>query len=200
MSDTVSDLAHELVADRLNGALNNVSCVDRADDAGPFESSLAVLDTCGLEVRNNCEILPDLACEARLFELFTKDGIRLSDCFESVSGDCAGASYAESGTRERLTVDHLVGKAQSGTDYTDLVLVEILDGFYELEIEFRRKTADVVVSLDTLLTLEDVRIDGALCEECNAVELCRFFSKDLDELFADDVALLLGIRNSCKEI
>ena len=158
VSDTVSNAAHEIVVDGFNCALNYVSCVDRTDDAEPFECSLFVLDACGLEVRYYCEILPYLACEASLFELFTEDSIRFSDCFESVSCDSTGASYAETRAGEGLTVNHLVRETQSGTYYTDLILVEILNGFYELEIEFRRKTAYVVVSLDALFALENVRI------------------------------------------
>ncbi len=194
VSDTVCDAAHEVVIDGFNCYLDYVSCVDRTYNAEPLESSLAVLDACGLEVRYYCEVLPYLACKACLLEFLSEDSIGFSYCFESVSCDCAGASYTKSGTGERLTVYHLVGKAKSRAYYTDLVLVEILNGFNELEIEFRRKSANVVVSLDALFALEDIRIDGALREECDAVELCSFFSKDLDELFADDVTLLLRIR------
>ena len=46
MGDTVSDAAHEIVIDRLNGYLYNVGCVDGTDDAEPFECSLAVFDSC----------------------------------------------------------------------------------------------------------------------------------------------------------
>ena len=183
VSDTFCDLANEIIVDRFNSAFNYVCRVDRTDDAEPLECSLAVLDACGLEIGNDSEILPYLACEACLFELFTEDRIRLSDCFESVSCDGTGASYAESGTRERLTVDHLVGKTESRTDHADLILVKILNRLNKLEIEFRRKTSDVVVSLDPLLTFENVWIEGSL-----------------DELFADDVTFLLGIGNSCEKI
>ena len=199
MCDTVGDAAHEVVIDGLYRDLNNVCRVDRTDDAEPFESSLAVLDACGLKVGYYREVLPYLVCKTGLFEFFSEDCIRFSDCFESVSGDCAGASYAKSGTGEGLTVNHLAGKTQCGTYYADLVLVEILNGFNEFEIEFRGKTANVVVSLDALFTLKDVRIDGALCEEGDAVKLCSFFSENLDELFADDVTLLLRIRYAFEE-
>ena len=200
MGDTVRDAAHEIVIDGLYCNLDNIDRVDGAYDAEPLECSLAVLDARGLEVGNDSEVLPYLACKAGLFEFFSEDGVRFPDCFKSVSCDGAGASYSQAGTREGLTEYHFVGETQCGTYYTDLVLVEILNGFNELEIEFRRKTANIVVSLDALFALENIRIDGALCEECDAVELCSFFSKDLDEFFADDVALLLGIRYACEEI
>ena len=110
VSDTVCDAAHEVVIDRLNSNLDNVCCVDGTYDAEPLESSLAVLDACGLEVRYYCEVLPYLACKACLLEFLSEDSIGFSNSFESVSCDGAGASYSKSGTRERLTVDHLVGK------------------------------------------------------------------------------------------
>ena len=200
MGDAVCDVAHEVVVDRFNSTLNYVCCVDRTDDAEPFESSLAILDACGLEVGYNREVLPYLVCKAGLFEFFSEDCIRFSNCFESVSGDCTGASYAKSGTGEGLTVNHLAGKTQCGTYYADLVLVEILNGFNEFKIEFRGKTANVVVSLDALFTLKDVRIDGTLCEESDAVKLCSFFSENLDELFSDDVTLLLRICYTCEKV
>ena len=56
-----------------------------------------------------------------------------------------------------------------------------------------------MVSLDALFALENVRIDGALCEESDAVEFCCFFCEDLDELFTDDMTLLLRIRYAFKE-
>ena len=48
-----------------------------------------------------------------------------------------------------------------------------------------------MVRLDAGLALEDVRPDRALREELHAVELAGFVGKHVDELLADDVALLL---------
>ena len=53
-----------------------------------------------------------------------------------------------------------------------------------------------MVGLDAGFTLEDVRPDGSLCKELDAVELSGFFSENIDELFADDVAFLLRVGHT----
>ena len=57
-----------------------------------------------------------------------------------------------------------------------------------------------MVRLDAGFTLEDVRPDGSLCKELHAVKLSCFVCEYVDELFADDVSLLLGVRNACQLI
>ena len=42
----------------------------------------------------------------------------------------------------------------------------------------------------------DIRPDRALAEEGDAVEPARLLGEDLDELFPDDLALLLGVGNA----
>ena len=53
-----------------------------------------------------------------------------------------------------------------------------------------------MVGLDARLALEDIRPDRALAEEGDAVEPARLFGEDLDELPADDLALLLGVGDA----
>ena len=84
-------------------------------------------------------------------------------------------------------------KTQSLTYNTNLVLVKKLNRLYELEVQLRRKSAYIVMSLDSLLTLEDVGIDSTLTEVTDTLKLRSLLSEHLDELFADDVSLLLGI-------
>ena len=50
-----------------------------------------------------------------------------------------------------------------------------------------------MVSLDALFALEDIGIDGTLCEVSDTVKLCSFFCEDLDEFLTDDMTLLLRI-------
>ena len=42
----------------------------------------------------------------------------------------------------------------------------------------------------------NIRIDGTLCQESDAVLFAGFFFKDTDELGTDDLALLLGIADA----
>ncbi len=55
-----------------------------------------------------------------------------------------------------------------------------------------------MVCLDAGFALQDVRPDGALCQELDAVKLSCLVGKYVDELLADDVSLLLRIRNTCQ--
>ena len=56
-----------------------------------------------------------------------------------------------------------------------------------------------MVSLDSLLTLEDIGVYRTLSQVADALQLGSLLSKDLNKLFADDVSLLLGIRNSLEK-
>ena len=182
----------------LDRDLHHVDRVDRADDAGPVERALAVLDAGGLEVGHDGEVLPHLALEARLGELLAQDRVALAHRLEAVARDRAGAAHAEAGAGERLAVDHRGGEAERAADLADLVLEEDLDGLDELEArrDVRRQAAGVVVRLDAGLALEDVRPDRALREERDAVEFAGLLGEDVDELLADDVALLLGVGDA----
>ena len=60
-----------------------------------------------------------------------------------------------------------------------------------------RKAAYIVVRLYGA-ALENVGIDGSLCEEINARKLAGLFLEHADELFADDLSLALGLSNACE--
>ena len=193
--DAVRDMLQQGEGDVLDGGGHGVPGVDGAQDDGPALGALAVRDADGLEVRNSGEVLPHLALQAVLRELFAQDGVRFAHSFEAVAGDRAQTSYAQTRTRERLTEDHAVGQTQRLAHDSDLVLEQQLDGLDQLELQILGQTAHVVVRLDAV-GFEDIGIDGALCEELDAVELARFFLKDADELGADDLALLFGLGDA----
>ena len=46
--------------------------------------------------------------------------------------------------------------------------------------------------------LDDVGIDGALCQEIHLADLLGLFLEDTDELLADDLALALRLGNACQ--
>ena len=46
--------------------------------------------------------------------------------------------------------------------------------------------------------LNDIRINGALCQELDAFQLTGLFLKYADKLCTDDLSLLLRIRNACQ--
>ena len=168
----------------LDGDFDNIGRVDRADDARPVKCTLAVLDTGGLEVRNDGEVLPDLALQTRLGELFAQDRVGLSDRFETVSCDRAGAADTKTRARERLAFYHVLRQTERLADHADFVLEQDADRLDQLKVEIFRQTARIVVRLDAGFALENIRPDGALRQEFDAVQLARFLGKDFDELAA----------------
>ncbi len=196
-NDAVADAAEHRVGDLRHRGRNGVDGVDGSDDDSPahIADSAAVdeLDAGGPDVRYRAEILPrDLGKGAYLL---ADDRVRLAERLEPVARDGADAAHSEAGTGERLSEDHSVGQAERLADHADLVLVKELNGLDELELEIGRKASDVVVGLDAL-GLEYIGIYRPLGQEVDAAELAGLFGEDVDELLADDLALLLGIRDA----
>ena len=182
----------QLVRDLLDGGCHRIAGVDGTDDDRPVPAALVVLYSCRLVVRNDREILPDLAFKAVLGEFLAQDGIALAECLQTVSRDGAGAPDSQARARERLAEDHAVREPQFLSDYADLVLIEQLDRFYELELEVFRKTAHVVVGFDRT-GFYDIRVYGSLGKEADALQLACFLFEYADEFGTDDLALLLRI-------
>ncbi len=57
-----------------------------------------------------------------------------------------------------------------------------------------------MVRLDAGFGLEDVRPDGTLGQELDAFEFAGFVGEDVDELFPDDVSLLLGVGDTGEKV
>ena len=124
--------------------------------------------------------------------LLTQNCIRLTHGLEAVTGDSAGASYAETRAGEGLAIDHAVGQAERLADDTNLVLVQKLDRLNELKLQVLRQTADIVVRLNAV-ALKNVGIYRALCEELNALKFAGLLFEHTDKLRTDYLALCLGI-------
>ena len=129
--DALRDVMQQLVRDLLDGGGHRVAGIDGTDDDRPVPAALVVLDTRGLIVGNDGEVLPDLALQAILREFFAQDGVALTQGLQPVARDGAGAADAQAGAGERLTEDHVVGETQLLADDADLVLEEELDGLHE---------------------------------------------------------------------
>ena len=67
------------------------------------------------------------------------------------------------------------------------------DRLHQLKIHIFRQSARIVVRLDTFLRFEDVRPNGALRQELDAVQFSRLFRKHLDKFVSDDHSLFLRI-------
>ena len=197
VGDALGDSSEYIVGDLLDRGGHGIDGVDCTDDHGPLEAPLVVLDTDGLEIGDDGEVLPYLSCESCLIELFSEDCIGFPDGLESVTGYGSGTTDTESGSGEGLSEDHVVGKSQFLTDDTYLVLEQELDRFHELELHVIRESTDIVVCLDGA-ALEDVWIDGTLCKEIDSFEFACLLLEDTDELCTDDLPLGLRFRYACK--
>jgi len=204
--DAVGDFVEHCVGDFFDGGGHGVGGVDGTDDGRPAFIAAFVLDADALDVGDGDEVLPDLAGEACVVEFFTQDCICFTQCVQAVAGDGTEATDTETGAGERLTVNHSMRQAECLTDDTDFVLEQQLDRLDELHSHFFGQTADVVVGLDCLFAFslfdafEDIGINGALCKEADAVEFGGFFVENLDEFGTDDLSLLFGIGDTCKQV
>lgn len=75
MCDTICDMNHHFVWNLGHGCGHHVDGAYGTDDAAPLESTLAVLDTGGAEIRNDREVLPDLIGQAVLIDFLTEDRV-----------------------------------------------------------------------------------------------------------------------------
>ena len=163
-------------------------------DLGPTGSP-GTADTDGPEVGDDGEVLPDLALEPVGGELLAEDRIGLPDHLEPVAGDRSETADAQPGAGERLAVDHRVGQTEGLPDHTDLILEEELHRLHELEFQILREASDVVVGLHGA-ALEDVGVDGPLCEEVDTLLFPGLLLEHADELRSDDLPLLFGLGDA----
>ena len=56
--DALNKVVDQRIGQVLNSNFHDIGGVDGTDDARPVEGALAVLDACGLEVRNDSKVLP----------------------------------------------------------------------------------------------------------------------------------------------
>ena len=194
------------VGDLLDGGGHSVLGIDGANDSGPALVAALLLYTNALDIGDNHEVLPYALCESALIELVAENSVCLAKCVESVTGDSTQATYAQTGTGEGLTVNHSVGQTKSLTNYSYLILEEKLHGLNECKLEILRKTAHVVMGLNSLLALcllhalENVGVNSSLRQELDALQLSRLFCEYLNEFLSDDLSLALGITHACKKI
>ena len=196
MSDAVHDVLHhaEVQLGHLGG--DGIHGVDGPDDHRPVEGTLAVDDAGGLDVGHYGEVLPDLALQAVLGKFLAEDGVGFPNGLQTVTGDGTDAADAQTGAGEGLTVDHVVGQTQRLAYHADLVLVEQLHRLHQLKLQILGQAAYVVVGLDAV-GFQNVGVNGALSQEGDALQLLSFLSENVDELLADDLALLLWVGNAC---
>ena len=200
--DSVCDRVEHGVGDLFDSSCHSVLGVNGADDSGPTLIALFVLYANALEVGDSNKELPYLACKAAFVEFVAEDSICFAERVESVTCDSTKAANAETGTGERLAVNHSGGKTESSADHTNLILEEKLYGLNELERHIFGQAAYVMVGFNGLFAVafENVGVDSTLSKEGDAFKLVGFFVEYLDKFAADYLTLCFGIGNTRKKI
>ena len=86
------------------------------------------------------------------------------------------------------------------TNNTNLIFEKDSDRLYQFKIHILRKSACIMMSLDSFLRLKNIRPDRTLCQELNSFQFSCFFSKYFNEFSADNFSLRLRIFHSCQFI
>jgi hypothetical protein len=136
-------------------------------------------------------------------QLVDEDGVGAAQQVGEVLADLAQDAHAQAGAREGVAIDHLVRQAQGDAQLADLVLEQLAQRLEQLEVERLRQAADVVVALDGVRLagswhrpIRSRRVDGALGQPLGVGQLLGLGLEDLDELAADDLALLLRVGDA----
>ena len=94
-------------------------------------------------------------------------------------------------------------QSQLRAEASHFVLEQFAQRLDQFQAHMRRQAAHVVVGLDDMRLaglgaggLDDIRVDGALRQEADILELVRFLFEHLDEQAADDLALGLRVGDA----
>ena len=151
--DLLGDHRDELERKFDDACLDELRRRNGADRDNITERARSVDNADGLYIRHDREELLGLLIEFGLGHLVAEDEISLAEDVEFLLRKFAEAADSETWTRERLTHDELFGNAEKLADLAYLILIKILDGLDKtFETEILGQSADVVVSLDGLVT------------------------------------------------
>ena len=200
--DTAGGLVEDVIRDARPVSGHKVARGDAAQRESVIVSAAVAHDADRAGVGQNGEVLVDLSVQTCICDLLTENRVRLAQNVALLLGDLAGDADAETGTRERLAHNEILRQTELKAELTDLVLEQHAQRLDDLlEVDEIRQTADVVMALDDgcviLAGLDDVRINGALCEVIHLADLradlLAHLLEGADELRADRLALVLGV-------
>ena len=132
-----------------NSCCHNVCCAYCTNDTAPLKSTFAILDSGRSEFRNNCEILPYFSFQSVLCKFFTKNCIRFTNSFQTITCDSTWAANTKSRSREWLTINHTMCQTKFITNNTNLILKQDSDWLYEFKSHILRKSTCIMMSLDS---------------------------------------------------
>jgi hypothetical protein len=198
--DARADLVEHVQRDAAELGGHAVEAVDGADGDRLAVGAHVALDADGLDGQQRGVVLPGPLHAVLLgggLELLLDDGAGFARDLDAVGRDLAQRADGEAGPGEGLALGD--GQLEVAGDLADLVLVEVVERFDDVEVELLGQAADVVVALDRVARvvagLDPVGRDRSL-DEVLGLEPFGLLLEDADELFADDLALLLGVRDA----
>ena len=202
VGDPVGDLCQKVVGDAGPVGGHEVVGGDGADGQEVVVGAVVAHDAYGADAGQNAEELGHLGLVAGFCHLVTEDPVGLLEDPDLFSGDLTDDAHTQAGAGEGLTPHQLVGDAQLLAYPADFVLEETgqrLDDVQELDVLGHFDL--IVVGLDlvgvALAGFDAVGVDGALGEEGIVAALAPdLVPEDLIEFGADDLPLLLRVRNA----
>ena len=171
---------------------------------GVIIGSLIPHNAYGSHIGQGCEVLVDLAILTCVSDFLAVDGICILYDLDLLGGYFADDTDTQSGTGERLTEYQVLRDTKLQSYLTDLILEQVAQRLDDLlEIYIVGQAAYVVMGLDhcgftAQSALYHIGIDGSLYEEIHGTDLLRLFLKYTDELFADDLSLMLRLGYTCQ--
>ena len=201
VDDTGADPVQEVVGQAGPVGGHEVVRPDGPEGDGVIIRSPVAHDAHGAHIGEGGKILVGAVGELRGGHFLPEDGVGLPEKVQLGLRHLADDPDGKARTREGLAADEILGQPQLPAQLTDLVLEEHPQGLDDLpEVHVVGEAAHVVVALDdggvAEAGLDDVGVDGALGQEVHLADLLGFLLKDPDELLADDLALVLRLRDA----
>ena len=136
--------------------------------------------------------------------LFSDNSVGVAENLQLFWGNVANDTNSKARTWERLSVDKVLWQAKRDAQRADLVLEEVIQRLNQVKVNAFWEWNQVVVAFDgcrlaaglTSAGLNNVRVDGALCQELNAVQLLSLVKEDLPELGTNQATLHLWLGNA----
>ena len=183
-----------------------VARLHRAQHAGLLVGAVVAHHADAAHGQQHGEGLPQRRVEVRRADFFVHDGVGPAQHVQARFGDLAQAAHREPRAGEGVAPEHVVRHAHGLARAAHLVLEQLAQRLDQLELHAFGQAADVVVALDHRArsahadALDHVRVERALHEPLDVLDLRGVLVEDLDELAADDLALLLGIGDARERV
>src|SRR4028119_356473 len=197
VDDAVAYLLEKVVGEarpvRGHGVVRGYGPNDHGVGVGPRVAH----DADGVDGREDGEALPEVAVEARGPDLLLQDGVGPAQDLQPLRRNVAYHPDREPRSRERLAPHEPLRHTQLRRHHPYLVLEQVPQRLYEIEVHHLGQSADVVVALYLRriagAALYDVRIERALDQEGGVLYASRLLLEGADKLLADNLALRLGV-------